>query len=575
MSRSPAPEPPEGPTSTDTNPGVSVRESPSLGADIYLDGVQSLTQLHEAAIRGGLDEAIFDALRALPGSTHQEWRQVLDEIFRDDDRVDADTEDDHARVGHALASVLADATMALRGDPDEERREQRLDAARRALKRLGTGNIDNIASPRDDVFATTALLQEAADATPTTTIEVHLGIEWAGQRADQRRAVLEWLSELWTVHDVQLVFPNAVASRLVDAHRDQLPAHLTSECKRRLTPDTPDLDSRRRGRREGGAGGDAVERARLARDELSVQSRKTAVVAHVAADEDHALTYEELADALVLDSPSDGNLYQVCKRLEEAHGLVERLDRPDGLTLVSLTPAGLTYILDLYETEGRQTTLPGAVAGVSQTPQIHPPMPCKPAQAREGGGEAADPDRDPAAEADATADGSSQVEEDWTHGLVAPEFAGYDRAVPVEAAAQRGDIVLQNSRIQREDVDPRRPRVSIRDSSLLVEAGKAENPLQHAATIAHALAWEETRNRLLKPSDIQTVLDGELDIETLQDATGVGWLSEDDDGHDVAESIDEALAELLDETGALARGDHDVLERLCCFAKCSSARRSR
>lgn len=562
MSRAPAPEPREDPASTDVNPGVSVRESPSLGADIYLDGVQSLTQLHEAAIRAGLDEAVFDALRAMPGSTHQEWRQVLDEIFRGDDGVDADTENDHARIGHALASVLAKAATALRTDVGEEKRERDLEAARRALQRLGTGNIDNIASPRDDVFATTALLQEAADATPTKTIEVHLGIEWAGQRADQRRATLAWLSELWRVHDVQLVFPKAVASRLLDAHRDQLPAHLTSECKRRLTPAIPDLDSRRRGRTGGGAEGDAVERARLARDELSVQSRKTAVVAHVATDEDHALTYGELADALVLDSPSDGNLYQVCKRLEEEHGLVERLDRPDGLTLVSLTPAGLTYILDLYETEGRQTTLPGAVAGVSHSPQIHPPMPCKPAQAREGGGEAADADRDPAAEADATAEGGSRLAQNWTHGLVAPEFMGYDRAIPLEMVSERGDIVLQNSRIEREDVDPRRPRVSIDGNSLLVEAGKAENPLQHATTIAHGIAWEETRNRLLRPSDIDTVLDGDLDVDTLQDATGVGWLSEDDDGHDVAESIDEALEELLFETGALSRGDHDVFARL-------------
>ncbi|RLM83725.1 hypothetical protein D3D02_17125 [Halobellus sp. Atlit-38R] len=541
---------------------MSIRETPSLGADLYLDATKSLTKLHKTAIEDGLDTAIVDALRALPGSSHAEWRQVLDEIFRADDRVDADVEADRARVGHALASVLAKAATSLRTDVDDDRRERDLQAARRALQRLGTGNIDNITSPKGDVFATTALLQEAGDAIPTRTIEVHLGVEWAAQRADQRRDVLAWLGELWSAHDVQLVVSHAAAARLVDAHRDQLPAHLTNECKRRLLASDSESDSRLRvqGGGEGGAG--ASERARLARDELSADSRKTAVVAHVAADANHALTYAELAEKLVLDSPSDGNLYQVCKRLEEEHGLVERHDRPDGLTAISLTSAGLEYITAVYQEEGRQTRLPGTVSGVEMPPQIRPPMPCLPAQGREGGGEeaaVAAGDR-PAAEGAAAA--SPDRDLDWTHGLVAPEFAGYDRALPLEAASERGNIVLQNSRIRRDDVDPRQPRVSITDSSLVVEAGKAENPLQHATTIAHALAWEETRNRLLTPSDIDAVLDGDLDVDVLQDATGVGWLSEDDDGHDVAEAIDDALAELLFETGAYARGDHDVLARL-------------
>lgn len=563
MSRAPAPEPTVETGPTDVTPGVSIRQSPILGADIYLDGAKSLTQLHATAIEAGLEDSIHDVLRALPGSTHTEWRQIIDEVLRQDDRVDGDRDADESDVAPALASALAKAATVLRDDSDDDdNREDTLDDARRALTLLGRGHVDNIPTSRADCHATTALLQEAGDAIPARTIEVHLGVEWAGQRADQRRDVVEWLSELWTVHDVQLVVSRAAAGRLVDAHRDQLPAHLTQQCKRRLTPAIPESSSQSRvGEADGGAGRTS-ERARLARDELSADSRKTAVVANVAADADHALTYGELADALVLDSPSDGNLYQVVKRLEEGHGLVERVDRPDGHTIVSLTPAGLTYIQDVYKEEGVQSRLPGTVAGVSQTPQNSPPMPCKPAQAREAPPGTAAEDR-PGGEgaAAATPEGPAGVE-DWTHGLVAPEFMGYDRALPAEAAAERGDVVLQNSRIQREDVDPRQPRVSVRGSTLVVEAGKAENPLQHATTIAHGLGWEATRNQALTASDIDTVLDGDLDVEQLRDATGVGWLGDEDDGADVAESIDEALATMLYECGALQEGDHDVIDRL-------------
>ena len=581
MSRAPTPKPPAEGGSADATPGVSLRESPILGADIYLDATKSLTQLHQAALRGGLDEVVFDALRALPGSTQTEFQQVLYEIFRTDDRVGGGARDDEsvsnvdrgrlsvpfeemsngedADISSALSNALARAADALRNGNQES---DAVTDARRALLRLGTGNVDNIPSERGDVFATTALLEDAGDAVPTRTIEVHLGVEWAGRRADQRAAVLEWLSDLWLVHDVEIVASRAAAARMVDKHRAILPAHLTRACKRQCTPAPTNSTERERGTDGRGAAGAVSERARLARDELSVAGRKTAVVAAVAAEETHSLTYEELAEALVLDSPSDGNLYQVVKRLEEDHGLVERIDQPNGYTAVSLTPAGLTFIQDLYETDGLQTSLPGFVAGVSQPPQIHSPMPCKPAQARRGGGGEADPDRPAAAEADAAEDADAVREEEWTHGLVAPTFMGYERATPLAAVSERGNIVLQNSRIQRDDVDPRVPRVSVGDGRLLVEPGKYENPLQFATTIAHGLAWEETRNRVLTPSDIDSLLDGELEIETLQDATGLGWLSEDDDGHDVAEGLDDALEALLFETGAWARDDHDVVGRI-------------
>ncbi|RYJ13298.1 hypothetical protein ELS19_04500 [Halogeometricum borinquense] len=269
------------------------------------------------------------------------------------------------------------------------------------------------------------------------------------------------------------------------------------------------------------------------------------------------MTYAELADALVLDSPSDGNLYQVVKRLEDEHGLVERLPRADGKTVVSLTPAGLTYIQDVYREEGLQTSLPGFVAGVSQTPQIHPPMPCGPQQGR--GSPPEDSDRDASAEAAAT--DLERPEMNWSHGLVSPVFMGYSRSIPLRAASQTGNIVLQNSRIQKDDIDPRTPRVSIDDNDLLIEPGAYQNPMQFATTIAHALSWEETRNRVLSASDIDALLDGDLDAETLRDATGIGWLSDDADGADVSESIDEALQTLLFETGAYAGGDHDVVAR--------------
>ncbi|WP_165351480.1 hypothetical protein, partial [Halogeometricum borinquense] len=232
MSRSPTPKPPTEGTFTDVSPGVTLRETATLGSEIYVDGAQSLTKMHEAALRAGLDDIVLDALRAMPGSTHQDYRQQLEEVWRQDDRIDG------TPLDGALSHILATAAATMHScDCDDE--DNHVQEALRTLRQLGTGNVDNIPSPREDAYATAALIREAGEAIPTRSVEVHLGVEWAGRRADQRADVLDWLSDLWLTHDVSLVASRSAAARLVDSHRDAIPAHLTKACKQRCMPRGP------------------------------------------------------------------------------------------------------------------------------------------------------------------------------------------------------------------------------------------------------------------------------------------------------------------------------------------------
>lgn len=515
--------------------GLTARASPPRESSVAVAGDAPLADL-AAEVVDGLQEELVDALDEVPGSCRQEHRAVLAEAGVD-----------------ALDGRLAGALARAAEDP-----EGRVDDAQAVLSSLGHGHVDGQASGLDDVHAGLPPLLAAASTTPT--VAVRLGVGWASRRREQRADLLAWITSLAMGARVVLVVESdAAARRLLDAHAVDVPAHILTYLRKRRSDTEAHVDA------------EAVDEATRT---LDADGRPAGVLRALSGSQAHALDYAALRRSLTLDSPP----YESVRRLVDRE-CVERVERADGTTVVSLRPVGAATLRRLdgdAEPDGGRAArsasssgwdASGGEAGVSHTPQNPPDMPCCPA-AGDGPPRPGDDDADraarPAAEA-ATADGDRR--DAYQTGLVTPAPAPRMDWVPAVEAADAGEVALVDADLSRRldhDRDGRQPWWGFETAeSRAYAAAEYHNPMQYAVSLAHAL----TAEGLLERADLEgRVGDGLRDLSiherpVLWGATCVGWLPADvDDGAALVDAMREAREEVL-ELATLASRDGSEVSR--------------
>lgn len=506
--------------------------------DVLVDGDASLVQLHSAMLDDGLADAVVPAVAQCPGDRRDDYKRVLREVGVD-----------------ALDGRLADAlaTLAAGTDPEaDSARAYAWRAVRHLLDGLG-GNVDGQASGREDIMqALPPLLAAATDPASTPTVAVRLGVGWSSRPCPQRDDVLRYLARLGAGADVVLVVTDAAAHRIDADHRDALPTHVLRQTRNRHGRDRAH---------------DARETAADAVASLDPDGRPVGVVRALSRSATDSLTYPELASAMALDSAP----YEAA-RTAETHGLVERTERADGRTVVSLRPAGDCLLDSLSAADGgRASPSSAAVAssgsqtGDSEPPQIPPAMPCYPPAWDGPPGPETDADGDARPPSAAAESADMDRVERWQTGLVTPRYADRVDWMPACAHAEPGAVSLVDVDLSDRldaDRDGRAPSVSYDSDTDTAYVGlDYSNPMQSAVTLAHGLTSDLLLDALDAGERMGEDLRG-LDIHerpVLWGATCLGWLPASvDDGAEYVDALTDARQDLLSLSGAAAHDDTDV-----------------
>lgn len=509
---------------------VDTAAPPNADASIKVDA--SLVQLHRRLV-AELSDAVVAAVRACPGSGRRDYRRELGEVG-----VDA--------LGGSLADALA--TLAHGTDPDAQMaRAYAYRAVMDLLENLGSGTVRGHPSGREDVFQSLPPLLVGPGDDVSPTIALRVGVAFAGLEADQRTDLLHLAAALDQGADVRLVASDAAAHRILEDHREDVSARVLRE-----------LENRHRHDGVPAAEADEREAAATARAELDPNARTTGVVRALARATTNTLTYDELASELSLESAP----YEAV-RVGREHDLVETQERADGVTVVSLRPAGDSYLDSLASADGGRADADAAAASssgvqttLSEHPQISPAMPCSPGRPWDppGPGEDDDGTDRPAAEAAEAADMDRL--EAWRHGLVTPQWADRVDWVPAAEHAEPGELSLVDvDLLERLDVDRdgRAPLVSYDAGADAVYVGvEYANPMQSAVALAHGL----TSSKLLDAVDAADRMGEDLrglDISeraVLWSASCLGWLpAEVDSGADYVDELTDARDDLLHDSG--------------------------
>lgn len=522
---------------------LSLRREPIRKADVQVaDRDVSLTapQLHRALLEAGLEDEFLEALREIPGDTHGEMKAVLR----------AEGIDALEGLFTDLVVRAAAATDWALEEPEDDERVERAEEARQELvtlaRQLGTGQTSaNLRSSREDLSGGAVALLRAAERTPV--VEVTLTAAFTSRRPEQRRDVLEFLEQLAIGCDVAIVATGQARRCLEDAHRDQLPGHLTDGCNP-------------------GRGSSPLAVAQEALGSLEREGTATSILRALSGVPSGSLSYADLRRELRLESADDSLVPQTAKRLEERYGLAERIQRPDGETVLSLLSAGEAVVEELETDEeiNRNASTSWTSTGPDDTPpKILPPCRVTP-PAHDGGEETAETaDRDSAAgdavERPAGEAAAATQETPYAEGWVDVAYMGRPRHVAAAGAAASGEIGLVDSAVVR-DEDGRRPYWSY-DSARdeLVVGAEYHNPMQMWTTLARSLASEQTLEEVLTADRLGENLEGleASDRELLRDARCVGWLSDDVTGEGVVEELRSAREDLLDLTSELKAENYE------------------
>lgn len=519
------------------DPCLSVRRQPAPSSDIRVadqDINLTDTTLHATLLDAGLAAPLLDALEDIPGDHLAEREQVLL-----DAGVDA-LDGLFATVAAKAASLTAD----LPDDPSdrlqeyvERTQQQFVDASR-----LGRGTPLGYRSTRDDLGRGPLMLLRLADTTPT--IEITLTAEFASRRPEHRRDVLTYLSELGLACRVNLVLTGTARRCIREMHRADVPPHVTQACDPRTEP-----------------------QARKKEEALAVldpTGTPAAVLRALSDSPTGSLSYTDLCRELRLEATDESLVRQTARRLEERHGLAERIERPDGTTVVSLLPPGEAVVQELEADEQicrRATSSRPIDDSRDITPKILPPCRVTP-PAKEGCGEdqADKPGRDSRESSIGRDDGGSATarpddeaaavttEPGHTNGWVDVEHMPVHRHAAVVGSAPDGAIGLIDAPFDRDD-DGRRPWWSYdADRDVLVVGAEYHNPMQLWVALARSLASHKTFSKILTPERLGGEnLDGleTSDRELLRDARCIGWLRDDATTAEFLDELAEAREELL------------------------------
>jgi hypothetical protein len=543
---------------------LSTRRQALLEADVRVadrDVQPTVAQLHQALFSAGLEESLLEAIEEIPGEAQGEKRAAL--RAEGIDALDGLYTD--------IAVTAASATEWAQEDPNDDDRIERAEAARQRLvevtRQLGTGATPlGFRTSKEDVTDGAVALLQAAEVMPA--VEVTLTAEFASQRPEQRREVLTFLEDLATGCEVTIVTTGTARRCIEEKHADQVPGHVTSACSPRR---------RRRAHAEAAAALGTLTRGGTA----------TAILRALSDTPSGSLTYEDIRRELCLEAAEESLVRQTAKRLEERHGLAERIERPDGSVALSLLPAGEAVVEEL-ETDA-EIRRKASTSWTSSDQRDEPPkilLPCRvfpPAhdggeetEAAETAGTAAETTADsPAGEITAGAAGpaagaagadrpdgeAAEATDDtgYAEGLVNVEYMPRDRHEAAAGAAADGEIAVVDAPIERGD-DGRRPWWSYNaDRDELVVGAEYFNPMQVWTALGRALASEGTLGEVLTEDRLEEDLSGleTDDRDLLRDARCIGWLPDDATVEDFLQELREARKELLDKTSAFHAEEYE------------------
>lgn len=552
--------------SFDGEPRVSVRRTDFHDADVRVSDPQTGPRAHQALLDAGLDELLIEALGELPG----EQTGYADHLREE---VGATALHGHFAdvAGKAAAAITAARLEGVDVAPDGiEDREQlpstivgddtEDDPVEKLLElahSLGSGmSSTGFPTSTEDVEAGTPPIFAAARSEPTVAVEF-TGAFFERERS-QREDVLDLLLALGHGCEVVLVPRRVAAKRLYTQHRDRLPTGVTE----RLDPQRPPSPHVTEGRPK-----TVEERISEAKDVLDPDGSKARVLRALRDSDAHALTYEDLRDELGLE---DSHPRVIASRLAD-HGLVERIDRPDGTTALSLLAAGEGLLDDWRRLYGEQAALSddyddrpseadaGSPSGADRyaSPKNH--LPCR--VTPPGDGETTPKPPGSAAPAAAEPDRTER----YAHGSVDINWMDPDREAAVLGSARSGEVSLINAELHREvdrSGDGRAPALGYDERRDAVVVGaEYHGPLQWWASIARALASPMVWRKVLTVDRVGEELEELLtsDTKKLRQGECIGWLPNDaaEDYDELADQFRDAYYELGEETKPLKSGEYE------------------
>lgn len=383
--------------------------------------------------------------------------------------------------------------------------------------------------PADEFADGPLAIFEAADRTPIIQIDVERSF-LEERRADERRRVCAFISDLAQVADVRLVGSRLTHREFAEHHHADLPGSVREQCNP--------------GRAAGGGVEEVVEEAMGA---LNPDGSAVWILRKLAGEATETLTYDELAAEF---PHTRATLRGHISTLSDL-GLVEAAG-PDANRVLELTQEG-SAVTERYAAEyGRQAELfdcVGAGANPRSDSRVQPP--------RSGGGDGG------AATAAGTAPPEESPDDQPDNRVAYPAGVGYMagwREAALAGAAPDGGIAVVDA-YQEEKANRLEPEWGYNAASrTLYVAAEWDNPLAYTVRIARALASPRTFDRVLT-DDVLDEIVGESGGETpgamasrplLRDGTCIGYLPDRvQTGAEFREELQGGLERLLDLTREL------------------------
>lgn len=445
---------------------------------------------------------------------------------------------------------------------------------RKLVAQMGGNTYLDIRTSFEDIYAGPLTVLRVADVTPTVVVSLSADLfDTDTVRREAREALLEYCTELARACDVRLVATGLVQTRLMQEHRELLPAGVIESAAARLREVAGVVD-----------GDDVVAEALATIDTTDSAWNVLRVICEGRSD---SARYAALRSDSRLDF-GRSRLSQCLSTLVEADLVFTEGPQNDKYAIA--TPAGTAALDALASDIGLQTGLGDFEnEGVSETLQSKVD-PCNDAQAREGGSPdpdqprngtdgTADGDRPAAAEADATDQPAESGGRSHSSGFAPVEtLSRWEHHAAVASAPKGGvgvdDVPLggvnnaafEEWTVTRQD-DNRSPIYSYNDSrDELVVGADWHGPLQYTVSVARALlsplAFEQvlTPDRLDgKAGDLDALLNG-VKAE-LRDKRCLGYLKQAYSGEKYVKALEGGLEDLTTLTANIENGDFSEEQR--------------
>lgn len=529
-------------------------------ADVVVDSPTSTAALHEAlfATDAALSDRLLDAARSIADDVGGDRGAFADRLH------ELTAEFDVPSAGGLFGSLLVDALA-----------DGNAYAVRKLVSQFGGNTFADIRTGVRDVYAGPLSVLRGSDVTPTVAIRLTDGLfDTDAVQRDARERVLEYIAELARGCDVRVVASGLVQTRLVQEHREFLPASVSESTVARLS--SVPVGSEAEG---------------VARDALAnIHHSETAWdVLHIICEGRTDTARYGKGSALRNDSrlPFGRSRLSQCISTLETNGLIQT-EGPQNDRYAIATPAGTAALETLRAKIGQQAALDsfgeaGESGGVSDSPKSCADS-CTHGKVGEGGpgSSPTGPDRPAAAagpQADAEGVEASQPDHRRTHSTGLAPIETLDRwehhaAVAGTPAGGVGfdDVPIGGVNTTAftewsvDRLEDNRSPIYSHSAGELVSGAEYHGPLQFIVCLARSmsspLAFEQvlTADRLDgKSGDLDALLGGARDI--LRDKSCLGWLKDAHTGVEYRDALQNARDDLLELTRKLEWGDHSDEQR--------------